>query len=139
MNNFVALAKSVVHLEQKFRVNEIVGVENRHGVINLPVPFHVEQSLEHPFQREAFGLFGFVDALADDCSGGSGNFGGVVGTVVGNNENVVKFVGVVKRFKIFNERGDNRAFVVRRDYDGEFFLRRRNFFLRTSPHAAKTD
>ena len=70
-------------------MDEVISVENRDRVINLPALFHVEKFFKHPFKREALRLFRFVDALADDCAFLLGNFS--------DNKNIVEFIRVFER------------------------------------------
>ena len=115
---------------------EVVRIEDGDGIVLL---VHRKELLKHPLKRKSLALLRRMRARADNGARLLRDLPRIVRTVVGNDIDVVQFLGIVEPLQIFDELPDDRRLVVRGDDDSKCLLRRQDFFLPMPPQTAEAD
>ena len=136
LDDLVALAETVIHFLKEIRMNKIIRVKNRYSIILL---IHRKQLVEHPLKSKALALFNIICTLADYSTCLGSNLCRIIGAVIRNYVNIIKFLRIIQVLKIFYQRSDYRRLVMSRNQNSKCRLRCENLLFSPYPQAAKAE
>ena len=111
-----ALVKGIIHLGDVIAGDNIVGIEDK--VAFKRVRILVENAIETKVHDPALALTGQVIALVNNGTGLARELRGVVGTGIGDHEDLDKLGRIILVLDGANKVGDHGLLVMRRDKKG---------------------
>ncbi len=126
LNNLFSLAEVIVHFTQKFRMHQIIRIENDKGVVLFFLRQHLRK---HPIQRIAFTDFFRVGSDFDNRPVLPTYFSRMVSTVVRYDIHVIHVFGIVQFFEIVNQLPDDSFFIMCTNNSCKGVFRRSSYFF----------
>ena len=123
-----AVVEGLVHLAEVVHIEHVVGVEHEIGLV-AAIGILAADDVETVIERIALAHLLGVEAREHDGAGLTGDLGGVVRAVVGDDEHVDELARVVLHLDRMDELADDRAFVAGADDGGELVVLLRDKLL----------
>ena len=118
--DLLALAQVVVHFPQKFRMDEVVSVEDDKGVVLLFLGQHLRK---HPVQSVALADFVLICPHLDDRAVFPADLLRIVRTVIGHDVYVVHVLRIIQVFQVIDQLPDDAFLIMRANYGSKGIFR----------------
>ena len=107
LGNFFTGFKNVVHCGDKMLINQVIGIKNAEGIINIIFFKYIIKelrkggTLRFNFSRTGHNLGTVL----------KGDFFGIVSAIIGNNIHIHQFLRIILLMKTFDQITNNRRFI----------------------------
>ena len=136
LQDLLPFQKAIVHHRQEIQVHQVVGVKDTEGVIAF---VQSKNFGKYPVHGVALAHQLFVFSFENMSTVLPRDVRRIVRAVVCDEVDVIELFRIFQKLQIFQKVADHHGFIMSRDDDGEFALRRCQIFFFSMPHAKECD